>query len=56
MPGTTTTTTTCISPISNAQTKELSPGFGAEVCGLDFSRGVNTQSSDLIKELVKKVR
>lgn len=50
-----TVTETITSP-TTTHTRELQPGFGAEVHGLDFTNGVTDKSYRLIEELVKKAR
>lgn len=50
-----TATETIFSSHTNPRIRELTPGFGAEVEGLDFTGGVTDRSYHLIEELVKKV-
>ena len=50
-----TTIETVTSLTRHHQIKELKPGFGVVVDGLDFSEGVTKESCCLVKKLVTKV-
>lgn len=50
-----TATETISSSHTSPHIRELTPGFGVEVEGLDFTGGVTNESYRLIEELVKKV-
>lgn len=51
----TTSTGVATSLATAHQTKELKPGFGVLVEGLDFAQGATKESRHLVDELVKKV-
>lgn len=49
-------TTEMVTSLTTApQIKQLKPGFGVVVEGLNFAEGVTEESCHLVEELVKKV-
>lgn len=50
------TVETVASLTARPQIKELKPGFGVVVDGLDFAEGVTMETCCLVEELVKKVK
>lgn len=50
------TTADIVTSLTTApQVKEMKAGFGVEVDGLDFAKGITKERCRLVEELVKKV-